>query len=236
MGFKMFWFFMCDICHGFLEGWVNTLLSKYLDIRVFYVSGPLLYHENMFSVIQMKQTWDLYRCNKNTLVLSQKQREVIYLITKEYKRIILLSLPYCLRYLQSLNQLPSAYIWSWCKCWSFFVNKMLPESPVDHLQMYTTEVKSASASENHSESVFMEEYTCSATGSVLCAKNYFTSPVIFSVSSNFFSKYSSRYGILPIKPFTFWLLSILKTCSVSLLYVSSWDQLRHLKWQPLYLV
>lgn len=90
MGFKRFWFLMCDICHGFLEGWMNTLLSKYLDIRVLYASGPLLQHDNMSAVIQMKQTWDLNRCNKNNLVLSQKQREVIYPITKDYKRVILL--------------------------------------------------------------------------------------------------------------------------------------------------
>lgn len=47
---------MGDIYHGFLEGRMNTLLSKYLDIRVFYASGPLLQHDNMSPVTQLKQT------------------------------------------------------------------------------------------------------------------------------------------------------------------------------------
>lgn len=65
-----------------------------------------------------------------------------------------------------------------------FYLQMLPESPVDHSQMYTNEVKYAS--EKRSESVFMKEYACSVAGSVLCAKNYCTSHVTFSVSSDFF--------------------------------------------------
>lgn len=128
------------------------------------------------------------------MILSQKKRAVIDLITKDYKRIIL-SLPYDLKYLEFLNQLLSECLWSWCKyVLEIFYLQMLPESPVDHLQMYTMEVKSAS--EHYSESVFMKEYTCSSTGSVVCTKNYCTSLVTFSVSSDFFSEYSSR-NLLP---------------------------------------
>lgn len=133
----------------------------------------------------MKQTWDLYRCNKNTLVLSQKQREVIYLITKEYEIITLLTLPYDLKYLLSLNHILTECLWSWSKhVLDIFYLQVLSESPVDHLQIHTTEVKSASA--NHSESAFMKGHACSATGSILCAKNYCSSPITFSVSSDIF--------------------------------------------------
>lgn len=62
-----------------------------------------------------------------------------------------------------------------------------------------------SASENHSGSVFMKEYTCSATGSVACAKNYCISPVTFSVSSEFFFQVQFKVRYFAHK--TFYLLT-----------------------------